>query len=79
MPDGRIRELHCRGFRDEVVEVNDLAPLKTRLGIPGHLGSCHTAEIGGYVLEGQVPASAIKRLLAERPTAIASNVLRTGG
>ena len=32
-------------------------------------GSCHTAEIGGYFVEGHVPAEDIKRLLAEQPDA----------
>ncbi len=54
----------------EVVEVENVVPLKTRLGVPEALMSCHTAEIGGYVVEGHVPAEAIKRLLAEKPKAI---------
>ena len=66
---GWVEHVHAAGFQTKVIEVNDLAPLKTGLGIPGRLASCHTAEIGGYVLEGHVPASAIKRLLAEHPTA----------
>jgi hypothetical protein len=43
--------------------------LKVRLGVPQDLASCHTAEVGGYVIEGHVPAEAIKRLLAEKPQA----------
>lgn len=42
-------------------------PLKVRLGVPRELASCHTAQVGGYVIEGHVPAGAIRRLLAERP------------
>lgn len=45
-------------------------PLKSKLGVPEALMSCHTAEIGGYVVEGHVPAAAVKRLLTERPKAI---------
>ena len=41
--------------------------VKTRLGIPEALASCHTAEIDGYLIEGHVPAAEIIRLLAERP------------
>ena len=41
--------------------------VKTRLGVPVELTSCLTAEIGGYVIEGHVPAQAIKRLLDEKP------------
>ncbi len=40
---------------------------KARLGVPAELTACHTGEIGGYVIEGHVPAVAIKRLLAEKP------------
>ena len=38
-----------------------------RLGVPMELASCHTAEVGGYAIEGHVPAADIRRLLAERP------------
>ena len=62
-----IEHVKAAGFPVEVVEVPDVAPLKARLGVPDALASCHTAEIGGYVVEGHVPAEAIKRLLAERP------------
>ena len=43
---------------------------RRRAGIPDALGSCHTALIDGYAIEGHVPAADIKRLLAERPAAI---------
>lgn len=68
----------CSGWVDHIkaagyeVRVNDLASLnqiKARLGVPGALASCHTAEIDGYVIEGHVPAAAVKRLLSERPAA----------
>ena len=51
---------------EETPEINRV---KVRLGVPDDLASCHTAEVGGYVIEGHVPADAIKRLLAERPQA----------
>ncbi|MEY4059224.1 MAG: hypothetical protein RL551_463 [Pseudomonadota bacterium] len=44
--------------------------IRKSLGIPIQFGSCHTALIGGYAIEGHVPAKEIKRLLAERPKAI---------
>ena len=44
--------------------------VKAALGVPEALQSCHTAEIGGYVIEGHVPADAIRRLLTEKPQAI---------
>ena len=46
-----------------------MAPIKSRLAVPTALSSCHTAEVDGYVIEGHVPASAVRRLLAERPSA----------
>ncbi|MDR7040590.1 MULTISPECIES: DUF411 domain-containing protein [Methylobacterium] len=42
-------------------------PVKVRLGVPRDLASCHTAQVGGYAIEGHVPAGAIRRLLAEKP------------
>ena len=58
------------GFAVEVVEHDDLAPVRARLDVPDELASCHTAEIGGYVVEGHVPIDDIDRLLAERPDAV---------
>jgi hypothetical protein len=51
------------------VPVQDPAVYRRRFGIPEALGSCHTATVEGYVLEGHVPAREVKRLLAERPAA----------
>lgn len=64
---GWVTHVRAAGFSVEMVEIADVMPLKTRLGVPDGLMSCHTAEIGGYVVEGHVPADAIKRLLIERP------------
>lgn len=65
-----VEHLRSAGFVTQVREISDLEPLKRRLGIPAALASCHTAEVDGFVIEGHVPASAIRRLLAERPSAI---------
>lgn len=62
-----IDHVRAAGFTVDVVETSEVARLKVRLGVPQALASCHTAEIGGYVIEGHVPAGAIKRLLAEKP------------
>ena len=67
---GWVEHVKAAGFATRVNEVSDLAPLKSQLSIPAALASCHTAQIEGYVIEGHVPASAIKRLLSERPSAI---------
>ncbi len=62
---------HMRGAGFSVVETNveDLDPLKQRLGIPPELRSCHTATVQGYVVEGHVPAKDVLRMLSERPAA----------
>lgn len=48
-------------------DMDDVWPIKAELGVPQHLGSCHTAVVRGYVVEGHVPADVIKRMLRERP------------
>jgi hypothetical protein len=65
-----VKHIKAAGFPVEVAQVDDVLPLKAKLGVPGALISCHTAEIGGYVIEGHVPAEVVKRLLVERPNAI---------
>ncbi|MEW5888185.1 MAG: DUF411 domain-containing protein [Pseudomonadota bacterium] len=59
--------LRDSGFPVKVIENRDMTVLKQRLGVPDKLASCHTAEVGGYILEGHVPAQSVKRLLAEKP------------
>ena len=59
--------LEKNGFSVVVHSVPDLRPLKRQNGIPPTLSSCHTGFIGGYVIEGHVPAEDIVRLLEERP------------
>src|SRR3546814_13250023 len=54
------------GFTVEVRNTNNLNPVKERLGVPYGKGSCHTAAVGGYVVEGHVPADDVKRLLAQQ-------------
>lgn len=57
------------GFTVEVRETEDLNSFKEGLGIPYGRGSCHTAEVGGYFVEGHVPLDDVKRLLSEKPRA----------
>jgi len=61
--------LRAAGFRVEVRDHDDMLAVKQRLGVPMDQASCHTAEVGGYFVEGHVPAQDIKRLLAEKPKA----------
>ena len=63
---GWAEHLREAGFAVEVREHDDMTAIKQKLGVPPDKHSCHTAEIGGYVVEGHVPAEDIKRLLAER-------------
>lgn len=64
-----IDHMRAAGFGIEVRDVDDMGPVKESLGVPFGKGSCHTAEIDGYFIEGHVPAEDIKRLLAEKPDA----------
>ena len=59
--------LRAAGFPVKVAERPDMRAVKSRLGVPDKLASCHTAEVAGYVLEGHVPAPAVLRLLKEKP------------
>lgn len=58
------------GFKVKEQLVDNPAVWRTRAGMPVKFGSCHTARIGGYVIEGHVPSEDIKRLLAQRPAAL---------
>jgi len=71
---GWVKHLKDAGFVVTVEETADLQPVRKRLGVPADLAACHTAEVKGYVLEGHVPATAVRRLLKERPTAIGWSV-----
>ena len=62
-----VKHLEAAGFRVEVTDLDNVDPIKTANGIPLSLASCHTARVGGYVIEGHVPASDVRRLLKEKP------------
>ena len=65
-----VEHMRAAGFTVRVTEVNDTTAARKRLGLPDRYASCHTATVGGYVLEGHVPAAEVKRLLASKPKAI---------
>ena len=67
--DAWASHMRAAGFPVEVIETADMNAVKARLGVPRALASCHTAEVGGYVIEGHVPAGEVKRLLAQKPQA----------
>ena len=48
--------------------------VRARLGLPTRLGSCHTAVVGGYLVEGHVPAADVRKLLQEKPKALGITV-----
>jgi hypothetical protein len=64
---GHAEHLEEAGFdvRSEIVE--DIREVKEALGVPAALESCHTSVVGGYFVEGHMPADVITRLLTERP------------
>lgn len=64
-----IEHLQAEGFRVSFRNVDDLDAARARNGVPRSLASCHTARVGGYALEGHVPAADIRKLLRERPRA----------
>lgn len=65
-----VRHMRAAGFEVKVTDVDDTAAERKRLGMPGQFGSCHTAMVDGYVLEGHVPAAEVKRLLASGTKAV---------
>ena len=65
-----VEHMKKSGFSVEVHDVRNVAPFRERFGVPDSVSSCHTAVVGGYAIEGHVPAADIKRLLRERPKAV---------
>ena len=63
-----VEHLRNNGFTVRTVNLDRLADVKARHGVPSRVQSCHTGLIDGYVIEGHVPAVDIQRLLKERPS-----------
>src|SRR4051812_23323380 len=64
-----VEHMRANGFKVEVTDVEDTAEYRRKFGVPEQLQSCHTATVGGYALEGHVPAADVQRLLKTRPKA----------
>ena len=64
-----IEHVRKAGFEVKVVNVDDIMAVKAKNGVPMKFASCHTTRVGGYVVEGHVPAADIKRLPAAKPKA----------
>lgn len=62
-----VDHLRKHGFEVTTHDVDDISAIKTKLGVPTDLASCHTAVAGSYVVEGHVPAADIQKLLATKP------------
>lgn len=65
-----VDHMRANGFRVAVTDVAQLAPVKQTHGVPSDVATCHTGKIGGYFVEGHVPAEDVRRLLRERPDII---------
>lgn len=62
-----VKLMDAAGFQTSVQHTTDMVSIKKRYGIPNNLVSCHTALVGGYKVEGHVPADLIKKMLTEKP------------
>ena len=71
---GWVEHLRQNGVEVKAHDVDDVTAARKKLGMPDRLGSCHTAKVGGYVVEGHVPAADIQRLLKEKPKALGLSV-----
>ena len=69
-----VEHLRKHGHNVKVTNVADVTPTAKRLGVPDDLRSCHTSSVGGYAIEGHVPAADIARLLREKPVAAGLSV-----
>ena len=65
-----VAHLRKSGFEVVTHDVEDTAPIRQKFGLNARFGSCHTARLGSYVVEGHVPAQEMRRLLREQPKAL---------
>lgn len=68
-----VKHLQANGFAVKITSGGNDA-LRAKMGMPEKLASCHTGIVGGYAIEGHVPAREIRRLLKERPQAVGLTV-----
>ena len=64
-----VKHMQDNGFTVRSHDVANPSDYREKFGIPNQLGSCHTAKVGGYAIEGHVPAADVVRLLAAKPKA----------
>lgn len=69
-----VEYLRKQGFTVVARDTSGMSAVKAELGVPDAMASCHTAMVGGYVIEGHVPAADIERLLKEHPKVVGLSV-----
>ena len=69
-----IKHLKKHDFNVTDVPTGNMSAIKQQYNVPANMGSCHTAVIDGYVVEGHVPADDIKKLLKTRPDIVGLSV-----
>ena len=69
-----IEHLRAAGFPVEAYDHRHLDRVRAQLGVPRAMAGCHTAQVGGYAVEGHVPADRIRRLLEEQPEVVGISV-----
>lgn len=63
-----VKHLQTNGFKVRTQLVEDVSAIKTKFQVPENMQSCHTAVVNGYIVEGHVPAVAIKKMLSQKPS-----------
>jgi hypothetical protein len=62
-----VDHMRQHGFKAKVTDLPSLDTVKQSAGVPANLQSCHTSTVGGYAIEGHVPADVVRKLLKEKP------------
>ena len=65
-----VEHMRAAGFTPKVTDMPDVSPIKRKHGVPVELESCHTAIVGGYTVEGHIPADVIQQMLKEKPAIV---------
>ena len=66
--------MKTKGFKIDVIETNEVNNIKQKAGLQAGQTSCHTAFVDGYVIEGHVDYSAVKKMLVEKPNILGITV-----
>jgi hypothetical protein len=69
-----MEHLRQHGFSVQSTDLEDVTAIKAKHGVPKQVQSCHTALVGGYVVDGHVPAADVQRMLKERPAIVGIGV-----